>query len=317
MSYADDRVTGPTTADLLRMYDLSLLDAAAAYDLRQASERARSTQELERLFFRLVEILAPQLFIEAGAKDAGSSRRARECLENARIVAFEANPYTYRRFKKRNKRSGARVEYLHKALSDAPGTATFHVMQTPDGRPSADGQGSLIRREDDARGEVEVSVPCTTLDEFFADHAYETCALWIDVEGASRQVLRGGREVLSTASVAIIEVEDRRFWTEQWLAFDVLRAFFEVEMVPVARDFQSRHQYNVVFVRDALLSDHRVRAELAMHRSGASHGDGRSASARPNGGYIPDYRAMRKAARNLWRRVRAAAQRAEGADDLS
>jgi FkbM family methyltransferase len=299
--------------DVLRMYDLWLLDTAASYDLRDKSERARSTQELERLFFRVVEVFSPELFIEAGAKDAGASRRARECLERARIVAFEANPYTYRRFKKRNARSGAEVEYLHQALSDAPGTATFHVMETPEGRPSADGQGSLIRRQNDARGEKKVRVPCTTLDEFFAEHEYQSCALWIDVEGASRQVLSGGREVLRKASVAMIEVEDQSYWTEQWLVFDVLRAFFEAGMVPVARDYQSRHQYNVIFVRDALLSDHRVRAELAMHRSGARRGDARVRAER----YLPDARAMRRAAGRLWRRVQAAAQRAEGSGDLS
>ena len=59
--------------------------------------------------------LAPDLFIEAGAKDACASRRFREGLPDARVVAFEANPFTFKRFKKKIDYPAEGVEYVHRA----------------------------------------------------------------------------------------------------------------------------------------------------------------------------------------------------------
>lgn len=263
----------PASPGLLRMHDLCLFHTAANYDLRHKSERLRSNSDLELFFFRTVSALSPDLFIEAGAKDAGSSRRARRRLPHARVVAFEANPYTHRRFRAANDVPELRVEYHHLALSDAPGTIRFNVRRRADGRPSADGQGSLSQRDDYAEGYKAVDVQCTTLDTFFAQSEHSHCALWIDVEGASEQVLAGAQTILSGTAVAIIEVQDQIYWrTQTWLFDDVLRCFHQAGMVPIARDFQSRYQYNVVFVRESALDDHKVRAALAQYYSDCGMG---------------------------------------------
>jgi len=246
---------------LLRSLDLSLLTSAHRYDVLDKGERDRSVTELSGLFFHLAGILGTDLFIECGAKDARSSRRARRRLNPRRIVAFEANPYTYRRFAKANAAPAHGVEYLHTALSDEVGTVTFNVLQTADGRPRSDVQASLLRRQDQlATGFAETTVDATTLDHFFAGDTSERIALWIDVEGAARNVLSGGTRLLDRAALLIIEVEDRRWWgEEQWLRADVASFLYERGMLPVARDFQSRYQYNMIFVRSGLLDTDRVR----------------------------------------------------------
>jgi FkbM family methyltransferase len=257
------------TADartLLRAFDVAMLAQAAHYDVGQKDERSRSVKDVELLFFRLLRGLAPPLFIEAGAKDAGSSRRARKMFPDARVVAFEANPYTYRRFAKVNADANA-VEYLHLALDREPGTVRFNVRLRRDGKPHADGQGSLTKRFNHPDYQ-QVEVTSTSLDTFFGDFAFERCALWVDVEGANEQVLTGGRGVLQKTSLCLIEIEDRMMWQGQsWHAIETMQAFFAAGLVPVARDFQSKDQYNLLFVREAWLDDDHCRRTLADHFS--------------------------------------------------
>lgn len=254
----------------LRLRDLHLLSTAAYYDLSVQEERLQSANDLATFFHRATRALAPDLFIEAGAKEAAASRRAARYLDGARIVAFEANPYTYERFRSRNE--GHRVEYLHLALSDEPGKVTFNVRLTDDGKPRPDGQGSLLERDESFKGGfTKVTVEATTLDSFLADHPYETCALWADVEGATRQVLTGGRRTLDKTSILIVEVEEAEYWKGAWQAADVRAFLYDRGMVPLARDFQSRYQYNMIFVRESLLDHRMLRLYYAQYLSSLAH----------------------------------------------
>jgi FkbM family methyltransferase len=249
--------------------DLAMLATASKYNLDDKSELERSMRDLSRLFFHLANIVEVDLFVEAGAKDAASSRRARRLLKLDRVVAFEANPYTHARFAPANADPNAAVEYRHLALSDEPGTVTFNVLRAADGSPRADGQASLLKRENELeKGFVEVTVDATTIDTFFADQPFERAAFWVDVEGAARAVLSGGQASLEKAAIVMIEVEDRRYWGEQqWLRSDVVSYLYDRGLVPVARDFQSRYQYNIVFVRTDLLDNDRVRWGLTLFSS--------------------------------------------------
>lgn len=268
-----DSGTAALRAHLLTMYDLSLLSNAPNYDLRERSERQRSVRDLEKLFFLAVKFRQPELFIEAGAKDARTSRRARQHLEDARIVAFEANPFVHERFRARNQRPEHRIEYHHLALSDGPGEVSFNVRKAPDGTPLADGRGSLKEMAAYEHGTESVTVEATSLDRYFADWNGSGCALWIDVEGAAEQVLTGGARILSRADLVFIEVEDRDMWVwgPAWTTHDVIDHLFDRGLVPVARDYQARFQYNVLFASPTMLQDYRFRTYLALHNS-AVHG---------------------------------------------
>ncbi len=252
--------------------DMTMLATAASFDLQNPDERRRSALELSRFFFHVASVISPDLFIEAGAKEAGASRRARRLLDPKRIVAFEANPYTHKRFSAKYDNPAHGVEYLHLALSDSPGSVSFNVNLTHDGKPAADGQGSLLVHDNKPDGTTAVTVEATTLDTFFAAHEYTSAACWMDVEGALEGVLVGGQATLEKAGVVIIEVEDREYWGGQWLRHDVVSYLYDRGLVPIARDYQSRYQYNIVFVRASELDNSRVRWALAQHRSLCSTG---------------------------------------------
>jgi FkbM family methyltransferase len=256
--------------------DLTMFAAASSYNLSEPTEKRRSVDDLARFFYEVSRALGPDLFIEAGAKDASSSRRARRRMDPKRIVAFEANPYTHktyaRKFSKNN--IDRNIEYLHLALSDQPGQVTFNVNKSAEGKPVVDGRGSLLKHEYKPNGFIEVTVEATSLDTFFADHDYSSCAMWIDVEGALEGVLTGGASTLDKASIVIVEIEDRSMWgSGQWMREDVVSYLYDHGLVPVARDFQSRYQYNIVFIRQTVLdSAERVRWLLARHLSATGAG---------------------------------------------
>ncbi|MEX1164013.1 MAG: FkbM family methyltransferase [Nitriliruptor sp.] len=311
VSEVEATVTPQARAHLLAAYDLALLANAPNYDLREPDERARSVRDLERLFFRAVRLLQPEVFIEAGAKDATASRRARRYLPDARIVAFEANPYVHDRFRERNEEPKHRMEYRHLALSDTVGEVTFNVMRGADGRPLANGKGSLKDLVQHEYGTQQVTVPSTTLDRFFAEHRGSPTVMWVDVEGATEQVLGGGKELLADVQLIFIEVEDRDRWVwgPAWTMNDVSAFLLGHGLIPVGRDYQSRFQYNVLFARPEVLLDHRFRPALTLHRSGAYRTEPPPPPPPPP---PPEttLRRLRRVAGRVKRRLRAATRRA-------
>ncbi len=228
----------------------SAISLVARYLPMDAAARAASVERLESRFFELVAECRPDLFVEAGAKDARASMVVRELLPSARIVAFEANPYTHARFvKSQGFSSDGPIEYRHLALSDSVGTVTFNVKRRPDGKPRADGQGSLYRA-DHAPGFEAVVVQATTLDTFFDTSNVRRCAVWMDVEGATELVVVGATQLLAKTDVMFVEVEERPYWgPSQWLRRDVIKSLHASGLEPVHRDWQSRYQHNLLFVR--------------------------------------------------------------------
>lgn len=273
----DQVVPNDIKSAALLAYDTAIMSTVARYNLDKPGDRQRSATDLVRFFFELADLIGVDLFVEAGAKDASASRRARKQYPDLRVVAFEANPYTYETFRADNEQ--AKVEYVNKALTDTPGPVTFHVHKDEHGKPIANGQASLLQRNktyaDRERGFHEVTVDGVPLDEYFRDEAFRNAAVWIDVEGACQFVLPGAREMLRKTAVLIIEVEDMAYWgTDHWLREEVVSYIYDLGLVPVARDFEFVHptsgQYNIVFVRaDLLAGPTKLRSAIARFRSRA------------------------------------------------
>jgi FkbM family methyltransferase len=255
---------GVPKGEPLRPAEAALLKCADHYDLTDSSERVRSVAELERLFFRLCAMAQSELFIEAGAKTAAASIRARRSLPTARIAAFEANPYTYDRYHARVGIAASNVEFHHLALANSNRQLAFHV-QLHNGQPSADGQGSVLKRLKPKEGQTKVLVDAVRLDTFFDPGDFKTISMWIDVEGANREVMEGAQKLLPLTDVMFVEVENKRFWEKQWLSTDVVEFLADFAIRPVARDFQSRTQFNYIFVSDRLAALAQTSSAIAAY----------------------------------------------------
>lgn len=258
-----------TRHDLLRFYETALHAQACHYDLHDRADRTASADDLAHFFFQIVRVLQPELFIEAGAKDARTSIRARRYLDHAEIVAFEANPHNFARFRENKKLEDGKIDYRNCALAERTGMLTFKIKKERDGEeldPIA-GDNSIHSRVEQGVVYDEVTVPSTSLDDYFEGNP-KSCCLWVDVEGATKEVLLGARRLLDQASFMIVEVEDRPLWEGQWLRKDLSPYLFDKGFVPIARDFQSRYQYNIIYIKDSIIDLDAFRNVLAYYQSG-------------------------------------------------
>lgn len=229
----------------------------------QARDSGRPRQAVDRRvlsFFRaMCRTVEPTVCLELGAHEARFSRWSKRHFPDARCVALEANPYVYEKFRDRLAATG--VEYHHLAATATNGTVTLHVPTVTFGKPRtrANRMASLGVHEQ-ASGVEQVEVASVRVDDFLQLDDDDRLVAWIDVEGASEQVLTGGREVLARASAVYIEVESTEQWPDQWLDVDVADFLHAIGKLPAARDVQRDQQYNVVFL-DADLA---ARPEIAQ-----------------------------------------------------
>jgi FkbM family methyltransferase len=240
---------GPLRA-LARMYDQHLRLLAAHFS-NMDQGRANSAGYVANYFHELIDLTQPALFIEAGAYRGEASLRVKHDHPSTRVVAFEANPYNYQRYVGELGFGAAGVDYLNLAVTDAAGPVTFHLRSRHDGRQlrRVTGNSSLLRRERSNTEYEDLTVDGVTLDGFFGGAGEEPVCLWIDVEGASRQVLCGATQLLGRTEVVLIEVEEKLIWQDQWRSIDVIEFFLGAGFVPLTRDVEYNQQYNIIFVR--------------------------------------------------------------------
>jgi FkbM family methyltransferase len=236
---------------------------AARWVALPPDRRRDGVADLARTFLRVARLVEPDVSVEVGAKDARFSRRIVEAVPGCEAIAFEANPHTYRRFTDEVGASG--VSYTQTAIADRVGRITFHVRRRADGRARADGQGSLLLRGNSSVETEPISVAATTLDRALADRPGRL-VLWIDAEGATGLILAGGSDTLARAAAVLLEVEDRELWRGQATRASVVSELRRHDLHPVARDRQSRLQYNVVFLAGDLVDDPGVAALVHEYR---------------------------------------------------
>jgi FkbM family methyltransferase len=251
-----------THDDILRLHQIQMLSAASHYRLWNGDGRNASAKALDELFFGLVRITRPSVFIECGAKKAEASLRVRQLLPKAQIVAFEASPDNFKTYSESIDFNKHNIDYRHQAVSDHSGVVEFQIRHKIAGRKTGGNSGgnSILTRKDKISEYETHTVSCISLDTEFANAP--SCALWIDVEGASKQVICGGLKTLSNASIVKIELEDYKCWKGQWTADVVSRKLYKLGLVPVARDFEYKGQYNIVWVNKQLIHNQVLRRNL-------------------------------------------------------
>lgn len=260
--------TGASQADLIRMQDLVLMQQARLHDLSERSSRRQSAAAVQTLFLDLQTVLQPQVTLEIGALFAQFSQEMSR--RGAEAHAFEANPHTHGTFVRRLARRAPAMQYHHLAISDADGETSFQIRRAASGRPMRKAtNNSLLPREDPDTDHETVTVPASRLDSFLARNglAEKSFSAWIDVEGALGKVTAGFGTALKSCLSLIVEVEEKRFWQDQMLVQDVMAYMDGQGMVPVARDFEYRHQYNLVYLRKDIFTRTDVRGVLAQYLS--------------------------------------------------
>ncbi len=216
--------------------------------------RVQIHSDLVDAFVNLVALTRPDVVAEIGAHEASFSQKIRTALPTSKIVAFEANPKVYEQFRSRTDFSSLGIDYRHEAVADIDGTVSFHIvvglLTGVIGQINA--ISSINLRANTAVQSEMVEIPATTLDRAIA-HMGESFCLWIDVEGAQKQVLEGGKRVLPQVNSLMIEVEDYAFWNGQILNKNIESILAGHGLVPIMIDCEADRQHNVVFIQRQLL----------------------------------------------------------------
>lgn len=173
-----------------------------------------SDKELLDIYIEMQKEIKPTLSIEVGAFDADYSKAMAKL--GIECFAFEASPFIHNRFK--NDMEG--ISYINKAVSDKEGSIKFELIAHQD--PNKIGHNSIKHRNEDLNY-LYVDIESITLNSYFKDRVDEKIALWIDCEGANKEVLIGASHILPSVESILIETEDVDFWKDQWLHEDVVK----------------------------------------------------------------------------------------------
>jgi len=193
-------------------------------------------------FVKMQESLLPDYAIEIGAHAAEFSLTISQKLGIA-ATAFEAGKEIYDAYKESANTN--LVSYRNLAISDIDGEVSFLVHSNP-----LDGNNSIVPRVGHDSVSANV-VKSYRLDTYFKDIKFNNICMWIDVEGATKEVLSGSTETLKKVSSVFIETEDRAYWKNQWLTIDVIEFLNQQGFVLLDSEIVYEAQQNLIFVRRA------------------------------------------------------------------
>ena len=198
---------------------------------------------LSEAFAKMQDSFNPDLCIEIGAHAAEFSNYMASRFK-IQSIAFEAGKEIYEKYKNTVE---PLVSYVNCAISDIDGTATFFVHDAP----LLGNNG--IKRVAFTESYANSQVPCYKLDTYLKGYDFKNACLWMDVEGANREVLLGAKKVLSKVSSIFIETEDQPVWKDQWLTEDVIRFLTELGFINTHSEKVYITQRNLIFIKRELL----------------------------------------------------------------
>lgn len=225
------------------------------------------TKELQDFFINIQSNKKPTISIEIGSNEGTFSSRMKDICDKSKIWAFEANSYVFEKYKETHKD----INFLNYAAYDKEEDLEFKIQKAFD---YTNGNNGLFERRDGISYKINgfqhvekdiqyetIIVKSIVIDNFFKDKISEddTICMWIDVEGASKQVLEGCIETLKKTKSVFIEVEHEEFWKDQWLVSDVINFFNINGFTLLARDYQwyddKPRQENFIFVNEKYLKN--------------------------------------------------------------
>ena len=197
---------------------------------------------LTKIFIGIQRKLKPNITIEVGAYDAHFSKiMAKGYNKPGTTWAFEGHPEIFEKFLPEMEG----IHYRNNIVSDKIGVQTMYQYEGGE----LQGNNSMLPILKDTNY-TTFEVPSITLDGFFPNE--ENICLWIDCEGANREVLNGAQNVLQRTSSIFIEVDDVALWQNQWLWQETFAFLEDAGFACYARDFQYRDQWNAIFVKKEL-----------------------------------------------------------------
>jgi len=186
-------------------------------------------QPIDMAYLRRLIKKENPVILEVGAHDGEHSQWFLKSFENPRLFCFEPEPRAIKRFKSLIGENPA-VSFFPLAVSDRVGTVEFFQSS---GVPPGGGFESIRSSGWDFSGsikkpkthltdfpwikfETSITVPTTTIDSWIEEQSISFVdLLWMDVQGAERNVLAGMQKSLSQIQYIYTEYNDRELYEGQ------------------------------------------------------------------------------------------------------
>jgi FkbM family methyltransferase len=174
---------------------------------------------------------ASPVILDIGANDGGTSASFLRLFPGGKVYAFEPDPRALSRFKSRiavGQIDSKNCVLFEGAVSCASGFLPFYQSQGTNPNlqwyeTGWDLSGSLKRPLNSALPDVPsitfestIQVPVTSLDEWAVDkHIRRIDLMWIDVQGAELDVLKGATKLLSQTEFIFLECGEQMAYEGQ------------------------------------------------------------------------------------------------------
>lgn len=204
----------------------------------------------------LLRCIPVHIVCDIGAADGRHTEKLARSKRRSRVIAFEADPNTFALLKQRKTLQQPRIELVHAAVSSRSGMTSFNIIgDKVTGHWRAGGSSLLFRSEKGLRVAREISqetVKAVTLSEFLASppNTKGNIALWIDVEGASYEVVRGMTQVASRVAFLQLEVEEVPYWEGEKLKPEIAKELAGLGFVELAHGPGLQHDAIFINTRD-------------------------------------------------------------------
>jgi FkbM family methyltransferase len=168
------------------------------------------------------------IICDIGSRDAREGIALMQQLNGQQLHVFEANPHAAEICRQNLVALGNAAQFNGVAVSDTAGQLKFYPVNVGRSDNKDIGFSSLFPINPDytkRRGSIvqdEVLVDAITLDNYFQDKPHPDI-LWIDVEGAELQVLRGATRVLPSVKLIHVEVSFRPMQVGKPLFWELAR----------------------------------------------------------------------------------------------
>jgi FkbM family methyltransferase len=192
-------------------------------------------------FINIQEKIQPDIAIEVGAYDGDFSKSMAKF--NIDTYAFEASPYIYNKYKDQM----SDVIYINKAVSDKDGLIKFEVQLDSD--PTYAGNNSIKNRNED-KDYNYIDVESVSIYEYFKDKPFNKAVLWVDSEGANKEVLLGIKDRITDFASICIEVETQDFWKDSWKKDDVVEYLTSCGFLVLFELLYNTGQFDLIFINN-------------------------------------------------------------------
>jgi FkbM family methyltransferase len=195
-------------------------------------------------FLNLVQDLDVNFTIEVGAFDAEFSKVAVGLKSVTESWAFEASPFVYHRFKELVPK---KLNYVNLAINNYSGECKFQLQSEYLDHSLV--SNNSVKHRNELKPYEYISVPCSSLDLYFSKVSKKRIALWIDAEGANREILLGGATLLDQVVAIFVETELQNYWLDSWLHEDVEKFLSNKGFYLFHKNEQYFAQTNCIFLR--------------------------------------------------------------------